>query len=581
VQNSVDDNMDQNAGRNQDDPLMDVVQTNRDGGNDDKTTAIKFRLGALVEGRAKENGTNVNGRDNLTDDEGDNEGDDDDSLAAVASEDDDDNYSEFVDECGKSRCSTTTNTNYVATPASDRNYSRSALRNETVSPRPRLVSPTYERRGSINSINETTIRPPIEEQYSYGPDGLVFNMNVPWERSLRRQMKASVPPAPAATGFFGGNYPFSSTAPAVPTLRHRGFGASGGNTPKKMILGHSESRDYAIDVGSTSFQSDEVSLGTAASSTVPSRMQIIHRSFLNNNHNALAATYYGNHSVAPNPHTNYDNNYNRNDLSQKYHQNNYNGSAMPNEYSNRQVDRRHDVANHRHQNNVGHDKNVYQLQDSSPCRIGDVVKGCRSADESTVSYLTNHYPHEDAQYTRTGGGNYSVRENNVRTSRGVNSTSPKSSNRSVGRGNGSQRVPATDSPNHYIKFLELDPSQSNATSTVVQPTVHSVANDTSCFCMGYNVFDYVLPPLQAEDTVVTTNNTRGTTKLFNPRPHSRLPPVLEGGGGSKYSGTLDSPTGVVDLSAAANLDMKFLRQPLEDPSTNTPRGSKHYRGVDL
>lgn len=441
------------------------------------------------------------------DSDADQDNDGEDSLAAVASEDDDD-YSEYVDECGRSRCSEVRN-NGVAGFRPSPHYEQSNISNRRLPSRQESLISTTE----ATSLN-------IQQQLSYGPDGLVFNMNVPWERSLRRQMNQGLEKVITESSRMTKSYP------SRPNDMMIGSGT--------MLLGHTESRDYAMEV-----VRDDISLTTSASSTAPNRMQVIHRSFLNN------------HMSYPQNNVNI-NNYN--------HINN-------GEYKSNQVEREI-----RNDYNVVNDNTNFDS-----CRIGNVIKGCRSADDSTVSYLTSHqyedYPapgpqlvhpidtaankqrlHESSRPAMVRRASSTGKQDTIASgSRGHrNSTSGR---RSSSHGNSNNGVYGRSSSRNgdskrSMKY-ELERTHSTMNSTVAPATIHSMAPDTSCFCMGYNVFDYVLPP-PGDSFGRGTTNTGSTNfvhgmKVFNVRPSARLSRVEEG------------DDRVVDLTNATDLDMNYLR----------------------
>lgn len=113
-------------------------------------------------------------------------------------------------------------------------------------------------------------------------DGLAFDLNQPWERSLLRQLdqtiasNAAAAAAVAANGDAGTKF-LPSINPSPPRR-------------ELVLLGHTESRDYAMDY---SFD-DAISLDTNASSIIlPSRAQLIHRTALNTDPQPrMAAGYY-------------------------------------------------------------------------------------------------------------------------------------------------------------------------------------------------------------------------------------------------------------------------------------------------
>jgi hypothetical protein len=138
--------------------------------------------------------------------------DDDNSLAAVASED----YGDFVDETGRSVC-----------PGDDYTIQRHATAPVT---------------GTSHS--DFLVVPPR------ATDGLDFDMDEPWQRSMKKQLDKM------------DDYDTEDEKQK--------------RKPNTVLLGHTESRDFGLEV-----DKDDMSLGTSISSTIPTKGQYIHRAFLN------------------------------------------------------------------------------------------------------------------------------------------------------------------------------------------------------------------------------------------------------------------------------------------------------------
>lgn len=450
------------------------------------------------------------------------DGEDDDSLAAMASDEDND-YTEFVHACGRSLCSEAHPRDTVATPTSSRPTSIA----------PAVVTPPRKQYdASVDKIMSEQKPILAPRQVSYGPDGLVFNMNEPWERSLQRQIQSG--------------------------LKDQHIIVNDKNNT--LLLGHTESRDYAMEVNR-----DDVSLGTNASSTVPHRMQVIHRSF--HNQNMM--------QQPPPPPTNH-------------------------RYSSRPVEHNEEFEE-------------FLTKNEAASRVGDVVKGCRSVDESTVSYLTNQFGNyeefrDETQYSYSNNHMYGspyVNDQVESRSHYINGRSghpnggiPSSKNRGFhSSGNSSNNhyggVPIASSlqksrsirndPNHSNRRLEMEASVHDEANSTTNDTANSMygdgiysnvmAPDPSCFCMGYDMLNYVLPPVYAPD-VVHRSSRRYTV------PRARLARVDEN---SKTSNR------VIDLTRPDD-GVNYLRyNGPQSPNTRSGRDSKipsipcndNYCGIDV
>lgn len=164
------------------------------------------------------------------DDDNNNGGGDCESLAACGSED----YAEFVDVTGRVAVK---ETNKNAAVEFAEQYPRVAYASAPIA-----VDTTAA--AGVNSIREPGRKSPLLNH-----DGVAFDLNQPWQRSLLRQMDAAA--------------------------QQQQQQQQAESTPRRemMMLGHAESQDFAV-----SFDHDDtISLETFASSTAPSKMQLIHR----------------------------------------------------------------------------------------------------------------------------------------------------------------------------------------------------------------------------------------------------------------------------------------------------------------
>ena len=135
-----------------------------------------------------------------------------------------------------------------------------------------------------------------------GMDGLEFDMNQPWERSLLRQLEQ---PNESNNAHPSVRYELKKTDPiALLTTT---------TTKPMMLLGHTESRDYAMEYD----VDDNVSLETSSSCPPGRKMQFIHRSPFappqprvvyhipssndDDHNNYQTASYYYHHSPPPPP----------------------------------------------------------------------------------------------------------------------------------------------------------------------------------------------------------------------------------------------------------------------------------------
>jgi hypothetical protein len=166
--------------------------------------------------------------------EEDEEGADSTSIQACASED----YTPYVDETGQLRDKTA-----PEETASTKTFTVNGNKRDT--PKSNVLHNETKRTSSVDrELPGNTIR----REVSLSPpqlDGLAFDLNQPWERSLLRQLENDAQMLPATT-----------------------------HPRTMMLLGHTESRDFAIEYDPKN--DDNVSLETS-SSCPPQRMQFIHR----------------------------------------------------------------------------------------------------------------------------------------------------------------------------------------------------------------------------------------------------------------------------------------------------------------
>jgi hypothetical protein len=153
------------------------------------------------------------------------------SIQACGSED----YAQFVDETGRQQESTI----QVQVSMIDKRTGATIAdvpTNRNVSPTPKVNLTT----AGVKAEPSSTVR----RKVSVSPpqlDGLAFDLNQPWERSLLRQLEKDTPVY---------------------------------ETKAMMLLGHTESRDFAMEYDPNN--DDNVSLETS-SSCPPQKMQFIHR----------------------------------------------------------------------------------------------------------------------------------------------------------------------------------------------------------------------------------------------------------------------------------------------------------------
>jgi hypothetical protein len=223
----------------------------------------------------------------------------------------------------------------------------------------------------------------IRREVSLSPpqlDGLAFDLNQPWERSLLRQLEKDAQLSPTST-----------------------------RTRTMMLLGHTESRDFAMDYDPNN--DDNVSLETS-SSCPPRRMQFIHRP----------------ENVPPEPRVVYRIPPSNDD--------------DPDEYDH------HGAASR------------IQLQQMRYRQVNKMGKG-NVASPSTASSLT------------------SVTQQNF-------------------DGRDDEHRPMLLPPPH--NFLEMEPSaghsyhEEDPNNMNLPDLIHHSAPDPGCFCLGYNMLEYVLSP---------------------------------------------------------------------------------------
>lgn len=248
-------------------------------------------------------------------------------------------------------------------------------------------------------------------------EGLVFDLNQPWERSLLRQLEEA-------------------------EKKECGY-------PRRelMLLGHTESRDFAMDYD----QDDSMSVDTNASSTVPNRPQLIHRTILNMQPRVV-----------------------------------YNLPVPDNTENERIVEMAID-------------------RQQQPVVVAIVKRNPKKGYDSESSSLT--------------GATMQTEEDRDETSFPIAKTIPDQLP-------GGQRS-RQEQQDYY--FLELEESvngesnyNNNINNNLDGMTAAATLPDPGCFCLGYNMLDYVLPPPPPQGGMYLKKNS--------PRlgiRHSRLPRVKE------------------------------------------------------
>lgn len=174
------------------------------------------------------------------------------SIVACGSED----YSQYIDETGRQQDD---KNDVVGVAVDSPQPGTPSIVNTTAPPAPVTPDPP-----AAVLIRDTSKSPPPVSR----PDGLAFDLNQPWERSLLRQLDAVQQK--------------QQQHPTLPLVGSNGKNSHQQLQPPRrrelMLLGHTESRDFAMD-----FDQDgtDFSLDTNASSTLPSKAQLIHRTLLN------------------------------------------------------------------------------------------------------------------------------------------------------------------------------------------------------------------------------------------------------------------------------------------------------------
>jgi hypothetical protein len=199
------------------------------------------------------------------------------SIAACGSED----YSQFVDETGRNRLAQEDkgrksegdqDSNQLEDVQSGKGDARKASGGGPTSPTS-VTAPIYEMAETMSPSPRPAPSPPSPPPppTNVRPDGLAFDLNQPWERSLLRQLEN----AGAAANDAKLNTKLEASRQSPPQNSTTSASSPPRQRRELFLLEHTESRDYAMEFD------DSVSLDTNASSTVPIKAQLIHRTLLN------------------------------------------------------------------------------------------------------------------------------------------------------------------------------------------------------------------------------------------------------------------------------------------------------------
>lgn len=196
---------------------------------------------------------------NLMDSCVDDEDDEDDDHASVNACDSSDEYAMYIDKTGRQQQHQPTD---EPLPKPTNTNTGTGIRNNFTSVPPPTAAVTPESTAHTPKTDHPSPSTMTRRNVSLSPpgmDGLQFDMNQPWERSLLRQLEQPKD----SNALSSIRYELKKTEPIALVT-----------TKPMMLLGHTESRDYAMEYD----VDDTVSLETSSSCPPGRKMQFIHRS---------------------------------------------------------------------------------------------------------------------------------------------------------------------------------------------------------------------------------------------------------------------------------------------------------------
>lgn len=440
---------------------LQLVNNNREMGGENSTATVASAASNALNNRSSD--TNL--LDSCVDDD-----DEDDENASVNACDSSDEYAMYVDKTGRQQQQRhhqqsdaslpkpfNMNTDMIHSNVTPVPPPTAAVTPESTAHTPRADPPSPRRNVSVS--------PP-------GMDGLEFDMNQPWERSLLRQLeKPKESSAPLSN-----RYELVKTEPLLL------------NTVKPMmLLGHTESRDYAMEYD----VDDNVSLETSSSCPPGRKMQFIHRSPYSppqprvvyhipssnddDHNNYHTASYHYHHSPPPPvtlemppsehpPHT--------------YHplpiiigkHNNHPTAASS-------------LTNGSYTTDDGRDDEVMMMMDDN----GIVYKK-----------IPTHLPHSVTTRTIQPSPQYLEME------------------------------ASTGGGTSYGEVMDYNTNSEHHQHYLYQPNTDHIQPDPGCFCLGYNMLDYIIsaaPTQQKQRTSLVLNGKK--QRLSGVLRPARLPRVTE------------------------------------------------------
>lgn len=253
--------------------------------------------------------------------------------------------------------------------------------------------------------------------------GIKFDLEQPWQRSLLKELQHMQEAADAST---------STSGPLVP----RG---------DRLLLGHAESGDFALVL-----ESDEVSVNTDATSTLPTRVQVVHRDMSRVERSLLSVDDDEDHDGAPKAETK--------------------------------------------------DNQLIGIEPGAPMISREF--GCSSESQHTKGFSSDQRDEKSVD-DRIGDGSKTRKEKkalSLPASRPIPDMLP-------GRGNFKKMRRAP--PQQSVRSSEHSGNEEESHST----NFTSSAAGNSCFCMGANILDFWIPPVSADNLPTTVLPSGRFSKL--------------------------------------------------------------------
>jgi hypothetical protein len=338
--------------------------------------------------------------------------------------------------------------------------------------------------------NDLETPPVVRRKISVSPpgmDGLAFDISQPWERSLLRQLEKDETAVPITS---------TTTAAATTTTttkNNRDMRQYEVSSPM-MLLGHTESRDFAMEYD----VDDTVSLETSSSCPpIAKNMQFIHRL----------------PSVSPQPRIVYHIPSSNDDYDEYNNHTNQHYGTAPYYYYHHQDDmQQHHMSKQQQQHphpSGRYDslhpptiirKNIHHPPSTSSLTNGTTMTEDKRDDEmlaasimyNTIpSHISHHQQHHQHYYLEmeasTGGASFGDNSHN-------------------------------DDHSNIERTYHPDLIQQNNNSIPIEP---------GCFCLGYNMLEYIISSAQPTPTTLTTNRPLGKKQPRGVLRPVRLPRVNE------------------------------------------------------